>query len=151
MAGKIKTNPFWRNKNKYYEFHRDHVHNTKECFQLNEQITDLINRGYLRKFIADRPRPASPNRGYTDNIPTTRDIQTIHGGFRSGGCSYSSWKRHAREAKRGRGIQPLHTHGRSTPFHYLRKQGSKRLASSPRRCFGNIFHNRQFQRPKDSN
>ena len=30
--GKIKTNSLKRNKNKYYEFHRDYGYNTKDCF-----------------------------------------------------------------------------------------------------------------------
>ncbi|GFZ00949.1 hypothetical protein Acr_14g0005840 [Actinidia rufa] len=47
--GKIKTDPQKRNKNKYCEFHRDHGHNTEDCFQLKEQIAGLIKRGYLRK------------------------------------------------------------------------------------------------------
>ena len=85
---KIKTNPLWRNKNKYCE-----------CFQLKEHIADLIKRGYLRKFVADRPRLASPDRGYADNRLTIGHIQTIHGGFGSGGCSNSSRKKHAQEVK----------------------------------------------------
>ncbi|GFY95356.1 hypothetical protein Acr_10g0007410 [Actinidia rufa] len=95
---KIKTNPLRRNKNKYCEFHKDHGHNTEYYFQLNEQIVNLIKGGYLRKFVTVRPRPDSPDRGYTNNRPTTCDFQTIHGGFGLGGCSTSSWKRHAREA-----------------------------------------------------
>ncbi|GFS46229.1 hypothetical protein Acr_00g0100920 [Actinidia rufa] len=51
--GKIKTDPCKKNKNKYCEFHRDHKHNTQDCFQLKEQIVDLIKKGYLRKYIAD--------------------------------------------------------------------------------------------------
>ncbi|GFZ19559.1 hypothetical protein Acr_28g0002640 [Actinidia rufa] len=42
---KIKTNPLKRNINKYYEFHKDHRHNTVDYFQLKEQIADLIKRG----------------------------------------------------------------------------------------------------------
>ncbi|GFY81001.1 hypothetical protein Acr_01g0008100 [Actinidia rufa] len=60
--GKIKTDPQKRNKNKYCEFHRDHGHNTEDCFQLKEQIADLIKRGYLRKYVAARPPPNSPER-----------------------------------------------------------------------------------------
>ena len=52
---KIKTNPNKRNNNKYYEFHRDHGHNTKDYFQLKKQIADLIKRGYLRKYVVDCP------------------------------------------------------------------------------------------------
>ena len=53
---KIKTNSLQRNKNKYYEFHKDHGHNTKDCFQLKEQIANLINKEYLRNFAADHSR-----------------------------------------------------------------------------------------------
>ncbi|GFZ09950.1 hypothetical protein Acr_21g0005490 [Actinidia rufa] len=99
-AGKIKTDPQKRNRNKYCEFHQDHGHNTEDCFQLKEQIFDLIKRGYLRKYVVDRPPPNSPERRYGDNRPTAGNIQTIHGGFGSGGCSTSSRKRHARSALR---------------------------------------------------
>ncbi|GFY95696.1 hypothetical protein Acr_11g0000020 [Actinidia rufa] len=98
--GKIKTDPQKRNRNKYCEFHRDHGHNTEDCFQLKEQIADLIKRDYLRKYVTDRPLPNSPERRYGDNRPTAGNIQTIHGGFRSGGYSTSSRKRHARSAFR---------------------------------------------------
>ena len=47
--GNIKINPLRRNENKYCEFHKDHGHNTKKCFQLKEYITDLIKRGVLEK------------------------------------------------------------------------------------------------------
>ncbi|GFZ17254.1 hypothetical protein Acr_26g0005240 [Actinidia rufa] len=59
---KIKTDPQKRNRNKYYEFHWDHGHNTEDCFQLKEQIADLIKRGYLRKYVTDRPPPNSLER-----------------------------------------------------------------------------------------
>ncbi|GFY92627.1 arginase [Actinidia rufa] len=96
--GKIKTDPQKRNRNKYCEFYRDHGHNTEDCFQLKEQIADLIKRGYLRKYVVDRPPPNSPERRYGDNRLTAGNIQTIHGGFGSGGYSTSSRKRHARSA-----------------------------------------------------
>ncbi|GFS45972.1 hypothetical protein Acr_00g0099270 [Actinidia rufa] len=98
--GKIKTDPQKRNMNKYCEFYRDHGHNTANCFQLKEQIANFIKRGYLRKYVSDRPSPNSPERRYSDNRPTAGNIQTIHGGFGSGGCSTSSRKRHARSAFR---------------------------------------------------
>ncbi|GFZ06625.1 hypothetical protein Acr_18g0007950 [Actinidia rufa] len=98
--GKIKTDPQKRNRNKYCEFHRDHGHNTEDCFQLKEQIADLIKRGYLRKYVVTRPPPNSPERRYGDNRPTMGNIQTIHGGFGSGGCSTSFRKKHDRSALR---------------------------------------------------
>ncbi|GFY89059.1 hypothetical protein Acr_06g0009990 [Actinidia rufa] len=98
--GKIKTDPQKRNRNKYCEFHRDHGHNTEDCFQLKEQIADLIKRGYLRKYVVTRPPPNSPERRYGDNRPTAGDIQTIHGGFGSSNCSTSSKKKNARSVLR---------------------------------------------------
>ncbi|GFY88878.1 hypothetical protein Acr_06g0008180 [Actinidia rufa] len=97
---KIKTDPQKRNRSKYCEFYRDHGHNTDDCFQLKEQIADLIKRGYLRMYVATRLLPNSPERKYGDNRPTAGDIQTIHSGFGSGGCLTSSRKRHARSAHR---------------------------------------------------
>ncbi|GFS40011.1 hypothetical protein Acr_00g0066200 [Actinidia rufa] len=87
---KIKTDPHKRNKNKYCEFYRYYGYNTEDCFQLKEQIFDLIKRGHIKKYVVDRPHPNSPKRRYGDNRPTTGDIQVIHGGFRSRGCSSSS-------------------------------------------------------------
>ncbi|XP_057505527.1 uncharacterized protein LOC130788840 [Actinidia eriantha] len=95
---KIKTNPTKRNRNKYCEFHWDHGHNMEDCFQLKEQIADLIKKGFLRKYIVNRQPPNSPERIFGDNRPTAGDIQVIHGDFGSGGCANSSRKRHVRKA-----------------------------------------------------
>ncbi|GFS33977.1 hypothetical protein Acr_00g0031560 [Actinidia rufa] len=133
--GKIKTDPQKRNRNKYCEFHRDHGHNTEDYFQLKEQIADLIKRGYLRKYITDRPPPNSPERRYGDNRPTAGNIQTIHGGFGSGGCSTSSRKKHARSAFRS---VEEEVYNLSSPCvwrltaHYLRQRRFERLAPTPR-------------------
>ncbi|GFS44366.1 hypothetical protein Acr_00g0089910 [Actinidia rufa] len=81
---KIKTDPRQRNRNKYCEFHRDHGHNTKDCFQLKEQIASLIKKEYLRKHVTNCPPPNSPKRRYSDNRSTAGNIQVIHGGFGSG-------------------------------------------------------------------
>jgi len=39
---KLKGNPNKRPSNKYYYFHRDHRHNTSECYDLKQQIEALI-------------------------------------------------------------------------------------------------------------
>ena len=39
---KIKGDPNKRNRNKYFPFHRDHVHDTDECFDLKQQVESLI-------------------------------------------------------------------------------------------------------------
>ncbi|GFZ06995.1 hypothetical protein Acr_18g0011650 [Actinidia rufa] len=63
-------------------------------------LQSKADKGYLRKYITDRPPPDSPERKYGDNRPTAGNIKTIHGGYGSGGCSTSSRKRHARSAFR---------------------------------------------------
>ncbi|GFY91570.1 hypothetical protein Acr_07g0017660 [Actinidia rufa] len=111
--GEIKTNPFKRNKNKYCEFYRDHGHNTEDCFQLKEQIVDLIKEGYLRKFVTDCPQHDSSDRRYGDNLPITGDIQTIHRGFESRRCSSLSRMRHTRDAN-GRAEEEVYNLSAST-------------------------------------
>ena len=48
---KMKGDPNKRNQNKYYRFHRDHGHDTDECFDLKQQIENLIRQGKLRNFL----------------------------------------------------------------------------------------------------
>nr|XP_023919278.1 uncharacterized protein LOC112030850 [Quercus suber] len=47
----MKGDPNKGNKNKYCGFHRDHGHDTDECFDLKQQIENLIRQGKLRHFI----------------------------------------------------------------------------------------------------
>ena len=49
---KMKGDPNKRNKNKYCRFHRNHGHDTDECFDLKQQIENLIRQGKLRYFVA---------------------------------------------------------------------------------------------------
>ena len=39
------------NRNKYYYFHRDHGCDTDKCFDLKQQIKNLIRQGKLRNFL----------------------------------------------------------------------------------------------------
>ena len=48
---KMKGDPNKRNRNKYCRFHRDHGHDTNECFNLKQQIENLIRQGKLRNFL----------------------------------------------------------------------------------------------------
>ncbi|GFY81010.1 hypothetical protein Acr_01g0008190 [Actinidia rufa] len=59
-----------------------------------------LPKGYLRKYVVTRPPPNSPERRYGDNKLIAGDIQMIHEGFGSSGCSTSSRKKHARSALR---------------------------------------------------
>ena len=59
---KMKSPPEKRDREKYYRFHRDHGHNTEDCFRLKMAIEKLIERGHLADFVANnrQPRPAAP-------------------------------------------------------------------------------------------
>ena len=46
---KMKGHPNKRNRNKYCRFHRDHGHDTDECYDLKQQ--NLIRQGKLRNFL----------------------------------------------------------------------------------------------------
>lgn len=48
---KMKGDPNKRNRNKYCRFHRDHGHDTDECFDLKQQIENLIRQGKLKNFL----------------------------------------------------------------------------------------------------
>ncbi|XP_038973590.1 uncharacterized protein LOC120105313 [Phoenix dactylifera] len=69
---------------KYCRFHRDHGHNTEECFQLQDEIEALIRRGVLNRFVQNRRnerRPvenAAPSENPNDNNkPIAGTINTI--------------------------------------------------------------------------
>ena len=48
---KMKGDPNKLNRNKYCRFHRNHGHDTDECFDLKQQIENLIRQGKLRNFL----------------------------------------------------------------------------------------------------
>ena len=47
----MKGDPNKCNRNKYCRFYRDHGHDTDECFDLKQQIKNLIRQGKLRNFL----------------------------------------------------------------------------------------------------
>ncbi|XP_077228277.1 uncharacterized protein LOC143861229 [Tasmannia lanceolata] len=50
-----------RDKSKYCRFHRDHGHDTDNCWQLKEEIEQLISRGYLKKYVRGDTHRNEPN------------------------------------------------------------------------------------------
>ena len=49
--GRMKSPLNRRNPSKYCHFHRDHGHDTDDCYDLKIQIEDLIQCGHLRQYV----------------------------------------------------------------------------------------------------
>lgn len=60
--GNVKSPPAKRAKDKYSQFHRDNEHNIDECFDLKEQIKNLIRQGRLQRFVMMK-RPEKQDQG----------------------------------------------------------------------------------------
>ncbi|GAA0159121.1 hypothetical protein LIER_15976 [Lithospermum erythrorhizon] len=69
----------------YCEYHKDHGHDTDECYELKAEIQKLIKRGYLKEYVDARarpqPRPKSPpkenknyQRGRSTSSPQGKNI-----------------------------------------------------------------------------
>ena len=56
---KLKGDLNRRSKDKYCRFHRDHGHDTADCYDLKQQIKAFIKQGKLQRFVrkerADQP------------------------------------------------------------------------------------------------
>ena len=47
----LHSSPHMSDKKRYYQFHKDHGHNTENYRDLNEQIEELIRKGKLQKYV----------------------------------------------------------------------------------------------------
>ena len=55
---KLKGDPNKRSRDKYRHFHRDHSHDTVDCYDLKQQIEALIRQGKLQRFVSkERANP----------------------------------------------------------------------------------------------
>jgi hypothetical protein len=102
--GKLLMDPDKRPRDKYCRFHRDHGHNTEDCYDLKRQIEELIKQGKLQRFIEKgqregRPQGARQQRppGEAPPRPPLGEIHVITGGMAAGGTSRSSRKAYARQ------------------------------------------------------
>ncbi|XP_077219670.1 uncharacterized protein LOC143853841 [Tasmannia lanceolata] len=72
-----------RDKSKYCKFHRDHGHDTDECWQLKEEIELLINRGYLKRYVksngkrAQGEKPSWPKPSTTPTVSCAEPISPV--------------------------------------------------------------------------
>ena len=86
----MKGDPNKRNRNKYCRFHRDHGHDTDECFDLKQQIKNLIRQGKLRNFLGrDHKDEKLKGKIEESSRPPLGEIRVIIGGSSTGQSSKS--------------------------------------------------------------
>ena len=87
---KMKGDPNKRNRNKYCHFHRDHEHDIDECFDLKQQIENLIRQGKLRNFLGrDHKDKKMKAKLEEPSRPPLGEIRVIIGGTSTGQSSKS--------------------------------------------------------------
>ena len=85
---KMKGDPNKRNKSKYCCFHRDHGHDTDECYDLKQQIENLIKQGKLRHFVVrDHRDEKLKGKIEESSRPPLGEIRIIIGGNSMGQSS----------------------------------------------------------------
>ncbi|RZR74923.1 hypothetical protein BHM03_00046265 [Ensete ventricosum] len=80
-----------RDHRRYYRFHHDYGHNTKECYNLKNQIEDLIHRGHLDRYIRKPHKTSLCPKGLVE-----WHINIIVGGPAVGGVGSLARKAYAR-------------------------------------------------------
>ena len=86
----MKGDPNKHNRNKYCHFHRDHGHDTDECFDLKQQIENLIRQGKLRNFLGrDHQDEKLKGKIEESSRPPLGEIRIIIGGSSTGQLSKS--------------------------------------------------------------
>ena len=82
FPGKLKNDPSKRSRDKYCRFHRDHGHDTADCYDLKQQINALIRQEKLQKFVSEErtdthPREQAPRQDNEHLKPPIGDIRMI--------------------------------------------------------------------------
>ena len=85
-----------RNQSKYYQYHKDVSHATKECVMLKDEIKNLIRNGYLQDYVSDRK--AKP-RNDQNEVKPSREIRTIFGRLHFAGETRGAQNHYVRKAK----------------------------------------------------
>ena len=87
---KMKGDPNKRNRNKCCCFHRDHGHDTDKCFNLKQQIENLIRQGKLRNFLGgDHKDEKLKEKVEESSRPPLGEIRVIIGRSSAGQSSKS--------------------------------------------------------------
>ncbi|XP_065620739.1 uncharacterized protein LOC136063779 [Quercus suber] len=82
---KMKGDPNKRNKNKYCRFYRDHRHDMEECYDLKQQIENLLRQQKLRNFLGREVK----RKGRKAITSPLGEIRVIIGGTSAGQSSKS--------------------------------------------------------------
>ena len=101
FPGKLKSDPSKRSRDKYCRFHRDHDHDTVNCYDLKQQIEALIRQRKLQKFVSKErtdtnPREQAPRRDHEHLRPPIGDIRMIIGGTATTSSSKKARKTYLR-------------------------------------------------------
>ena len=62
FLGKLKGDPNKRPRDKYCCFHRDHDHDTTDCYDLKQQIEALIRQEKLQRFVSKEKVTCNKNK-----------------------------------------------------------------------------------------
>ena len=66
FSNKLKGDPNKGSRDKYCRFHRDHGHDTSDCYDLKQQINALIRQAKLHRFVSkertNRPQESVAQR-----------------------------------------------------------------------------------------
>ena len=86
----MKGDPNKHNNNKHCRLHRDHGHDTDECYDLKQQIENLIRQGKLRHFVGrDHKDKKMKGKMEESSRPPLGEIRVIIGGTLTGQSSKS--------------------------------------------------------------
>ena len=100
FPNKLKGDPNKRPRDKYCRFHRDHGHDTANCYDLKQQIEALIRQGKLQRFASeertDPPQEQAPRLENERPRPSIGDIRMIIGGTTAAGSSKKARKSYLR-------------------------------------------------------
>ena len=87
---KMNGDPNKRNRNKYCRFHRDYGHDTGECFDLKQQVENLIRQEKLKSFLGRDHKDEKLKGKVEESLrPPLGEIRVIIGGSSKGQSSKS--------------------------------------------------------------
>ena len=91
----MKTSDKKRDNSKYCRYHKDHGHETDNCWKLKEEIEKLIQRDQLRQYV-NKKKDTPPKVKEKDHA---NEIYMIEGGSSFSENSNRSRKSHIRQAQ----------------------------------------------------